>query len=745
MRNARPQPPEEQNSPKITRPAEAASGVTSVIKTMEFALNEMGARRSLHVLSEANQVGGFDCPSCAWPDAGDRHMVEFCENGAKAIAEEATIRRVTPELFAQFSVGELSAQSDHWLTKQGRLTQPMVLREGSEHYEPISWDDAFALIGQELKALDSPNEAVFYTSGRTSNEAAFLWQLFVRMYGTNNLPDCSNMCHESSGYGLRETIGMGKSTITLEELETADCILVIGQNPGTNHPRMLISLQKAALRGANIISVNPLAETGLKRFQHPQQVSGLLGLGTPIANLHLPVRINGDVALLKGLCKLLLDGNTVDNEFIAAHTSGFEELKAHLAEVSWEEIYRESGVAEADLKRACGMIQASRSMVICWAMGLTQHRNAVDNVRELVNLSLLRGAPRLCCVRGHSNVQGDRTMGIWERMDDGFLDRLGAEFQFTAPREAGFNTVEAIHAMHEGKAKVFLGLGGNFLSAAPDTQFTAEALGKCRLTVQISTKLNRSHLITGKQALILPCLGRTEIDRQASGEQFVTTENSLNVVATSKGVLEPASEQLRSEPILVAEIARAVLGLDWSPLVADYNKIRDHIERVVSGFEKFNERVRQPNGFVLDNPVARKEFRTATGKARFTVNPIRPISLEPGELLMMTIRTHDQFNTTVYGLDDRYRGIHGGRRVVLLNERDLAENGISAGDHVDLVSTYGGRERVAENFFVVEYQIPQGCAATYFPEANVLVPVEHFAEGSMTPASKSVAIRIRKR
>lgn len=745
MHHARPEPPEEEQNPRITRPAEAASGPTSVLKTMEVSFNEMGARRSFHVLSEANQAGGFDCPSCAWPDPGERHAVEFCENGAKAIAEEATLRRVTLEFFARHSVEELSRQSDHWLTKQGRLTQPVVLREDRSHYEPISWDEAFRMIGEELQGLSSPNEAIFYTSGRTSNEAAFLWQLFVRMYGTNNLPDCSNMCHESSGYGLRETIGVGKSTIGLHDLEAADCILVIGQNPGTNHPRMLTSLQKAAMRGANIISINPLAETGLKRFQNPQRVSGWMGLGVQIANLHLPVRINGDVALLKGLCKLLVEAGAIDQAFITAHTSGFDEFRASINEVAWSEIYEESGITEEKLKRAFGMIQESRSLVICWAMGLTQHRNGVENVRELVNLALLRGTPKLCCVRGHSNVQGDRTMGIWERMDDSFLDRLGAEFAFSPPREPGFNTVESIRAMHEGRAKVFLALGGNFLSATPDTGLTAEALQKCRLTVQISTKLNRSHLVTGKTALILPCLGRTEKDVQASGAQFVTTENSLNIVATSRGILEPASTELRSEPIIVAGIAQATLGVDWSAFTDDYDRIRDQIERVVPGFKRFNERVRQPKGFVLDNPVSRQEFRTPIGKARFTVNPIRPIRLEPGELLMMTIRTHDQFNTTVYGLDDRYRGVHGGRRVVFLNEQDMTDRQITAGERVDLLSSYEGRERAAANFTVVPYSIPRGCAATYFPEANVLVPMEHYAETSMTPASKSVAIRVRRR
>lgn len=736
---------------QVTPPPKSAAGLPSVMKSLGYALEEMGPVRAAQSLLAANQKDGFDCPSCAWPDPeGHRHMVEFCENGAKAIASEATTKRVTPEFFKQWSVSALSKQSDLWLNEQGRLTQPVLLREGADHYERIGWRDAFQMIGQELKGLASPDEAIFYTSGRTSNEAAFLYQLFVRMYGTNNLPDCSNMCHESSGYGLRETIGVGKSTVTLEELENTDCIFVIGQNPGTNHPRMLSSLQTAVNKGATIVSINPLPEVGLQRFKHPQQILSVLGSGTAMAKLLLQVRINGDVAVLKGIMKLLVEADALDHPFIQEHTSGYEGFAAALAQTSWDEILKESGVSRAKIAEAAEIVKKSNNMIICWAMGLTQHKNAVENVRELVNLLLLRGNigrqnAGVCCVRGHSNVQGDRTMGIWERMDEGFMDRLGQEFHFDAPRRPGYNTVESIKAMHDGTAKLFIALGGNFLSATPDTLYTAQAMQNCRLTVQISTKLNRSHLVTGKTALILPCLGRTEVDGQESGRQFVTVENSMGVVSASTGPLQPASEELMSEPAIVAGIAASTLGgkIPWQKLVGDYDSIREHISHVVAGFEDFNRKVRAPGGFRLDNPASRRVFRTESGKANFTVNPIRPIPLRDGEFIMMTIRSHDQFNTTVYGNDDRYRGIRGGRRVIFLNREDLMDAGLSAGERVDLISTYDGEERIAERFTVVPYDIPRRCAATYFPETNVLVPLDSFADKSGTPTSKSVVIRLR--
>jgi molybdopterin-dependent oxidoreductase alpha subunit len=735
-----------------------AAGIPAIVQTMRFGLGEMGAIRTLKTLTTLNQKSGVDCPSCAWPDPdGHRSFAEFCENGAKAVSEEATLSRVTLEFFAGHSVYELAEQSDRWLNKQGRLTHPMRLRKGGTHYEPISWEEAFALVARELNGLESPDEAVFYTSGRTSNEAAFLYQLFVRQFGTNNLPDCSNMCHESSGLGLSQTIGIGKGTVTLEDFDHADAIFVIGQNPGTNHPRMLTTLQEAARRGCRIVSINPLVETGMMRFQHPQEVLGMLGKGTPIASLFLPVRINGDVAVLKGIQKEMLEqdcrsgGTRLDHSFIRNRTEGFEQYAADLEHESWEDILEQSGVSRELIQEAARIALDSERMICCWAMGLTQHKNGVANVQEVVNFSLLRGqigrqGAGLCPVRGHSNVQGDRTMGIWEQMSDGFLDDLGKEFDFAPPRHHGFDTVAALEAMHDGRAKVFFGLGGNFLSATPDTAFTAEAMRRCRLTVHVSTKLHRGHLVTGQEALILPCLGRTEHDIQAEGEQFVTVEDSMGVVHASRGVLPPASPLLLSEPAIVANLAKATLGkrstVPWDAFTANYDRIRDSIERVVPGFHDYNQRVRDPGGFYLPNGPREGTFKTPSGKAQFTVHQIPRHDLAPGQLLLMTIRSHDQFNTTVYGNDDRYRGVHGGRRVIFVNVEDLREAGLSDGQAVDITSHYEGETRTVHAFKVVSYEIPRRCAAAYFPETNPLVPLGNIADGSRQPASKSIVISL---
>ena len=737
----------------------AAAGFGAIASTVRHAMHEMGVLRSVSTLMKVNQTNGFDCPGCAWPEPGADHRssAEFCENGAKAVAAEATTRRVGPDFFRQWSVPRLLEQSDYWLEAQGRLTHPMVLREGADHYEPISWDDAFGLLGRELRALKSPDEAIFYTSGRTSNEAAFLYQLMVRKFGTNNLPDCSNMCHESSGVGLGETIGVGKGTVSLDDFALADAVFVIGQNPGTNHPRMLSALESAARRGCHIVSINPLHELALDRFSHPQDVRDLLTGGTSIAELFLPVRVNGDVALLKGIMKEVLaeerarPGKVLDRAFLAEHTSGFEPFAADLDAASWDEIVAQSGIDRARIRRAAEIYMRADRVIACWAMGLTQHKNAVANIQEVVNLLLLRGnlgkpGAGACPVRGHSNVQGDRTMGIYERPAADFLDRLGQVFGFDPPREPGHDVVAAIKAMHERPGHVFFAMGGNFHSASPDTNYTAEALRRCRLTAHVATKLNRAHLVTGQQGLILPCLGRTELDRQARGDQFVTVEDSMSVVHASRGGLAPASEDLLSEPAIVARLALATLdpdpNLDWNGLVADYDRIRDRIAEVVPGFEDFNARVREPGGFVLPNPAAARRFQTATGKAQFTVAPIPRIELAPDQFLMMTIRSHDQYNTTIYGLDDRYRGVYGQRRVVFLNREDIAERGLSERQVVDLVGEFRGERRVAGRFIVVPYDIPRRCAATYFPEANVLVPVDDFAEGSRTPVSKSVVIRV---
>jgi molybdopterin-dependent oxidoreductase alpha subunit len=734
--------------------SKAAGGVPSIVAAVKSISNEMGLVRGVRTLLQVNQAGGVDCPGCAWPEPDrKRSHFEFCENGAKHVADEATSKRVTPEFFQKWSVAELAEQSDQWLNAQGRLTHPMLLRRDATHYEPVSWEDAFELLAAELNSLNYPDQAIFYTSGRTSNEAAFLYQLFVRQFGTNNLPDCSNMCHESSGSALSETIGVGKGTVTLEDFDKAEAIFVIGQNPGTNHPRMLTALEHAKRNGCKLVHINPLPEVGMTRFKHPQHVLGLLGSGTQLADLFLQVRINGDVALLKGISKAVLGHEAaLDRDFINNYTDGFEAFVSALQNVLWDEIVQQSGVAREQIEQAAQIFVTSERTIFCWAMGLTQHRNAVANIQEIVNLMLLRGqvgkpGAGFCPVRGHSNVQGDRTVGIWERPTEMFLDRLGEAFEFEPPRNHGFDTVRAIQAMHDGQAKIFFALGGNFLSATPDTEFTAAALRRCRLTAHVSTKLNRSHVVTADRALILPCLGRTEIDVQATGPQFVTTENSRGVVQVSRGSLEPASEELLSEPQIVARLARATFehrtSVNWEELASDYDKIRDAIQRVIPGFDDYNARVREPGGFYLPNAARNRVFNTASGKAQFTVHELPEHNLEADQFLMMTIRSHDQFNTSVYSSNDRYRGISDGRQVVFLNAEDIAAAGLNARQVVDLVSHFEGEERIARRFTVVPYDIPRRCAATYFPEANVLVPVRSVALKSNTPVSKSVVISIR--
>jgi len=757
-------PPTEPERPTLGHVPAAAGGMPAIVSSMRHALGQAGLVRGTRELLLLNQKHGFDCPGCAWPDPDDkRELTEFCENGAKAVAEEATTRRATPELFAAHSVSELATWSDYEIGKAGRLTHPMWLRPGATHYETISWDDAFQLTAHELNALDSPNDAVFYTSGRTSNEAAFLYQLFVRLYGTNNLPDCSNMCHESSGVALHEVLGVGKGTVSLGDFDHADCILIIGQNPGTNHPRMLTTLEQAALRGAAIISINPLFEAGVRAFKHPQKFWRWFGRGTPIASLHLPVRVNGDIAVLKGILKELLaaeaeaPGSVLDREFIADKTDGFEAFASALAGVSWQDIERESGVSREHVQAAAAILQKSKATIVCWAMGLTQQTHGVAAIREVVNLLLLGGhvgrpGAGACPVRGHSNVQGDRTMGIYEKPSKAFISELSKEFEHAFPEEHGLDTVEAIHAMHDGSAKVFFAMGGNFLSATPDTTYTARALRNTRLTVHVSTKLNRSHLVHGSQALILPCLGRTEIDEQVSGPQLVSCENSMGVVQASSGNLPRASAELMSEVAIVCKLAEATFAGDsarenkvaWSELANDYDLIRERISHVIDGFEDYNTRVRKPGGFYLPNAVRdAQHFATATQKARFTVNPLPKLELGADELLLMTVRSHDQFNTTIYGLSDRYRGVSHGRRVVFLNAADVERRGLKHGQWVDLISHHQGETRLAERFMIVTYEIPVGSAAAYFPETNVLVPARSVVEGSNTPTYKTIVITLR--
>jgi molybdopterin-dependent oxidoreductase alpha subunit len=730
------------------------------MQTAKHAL-EAGLARALPALRVVNQPDGFDCPGCAWPEAKQHGRIEFCENGAKAVAHEATRKRVTREFFLTHTLAALRAQSHRQLEAYGRLTEPMIRRVGSDRYVPISWTGAFQRVGEALRALGSPHQAVFYTSGRTSNEAAFLYQLFVRELGTNNLPDCSNLCHESSGTGLGEMIGIGKGTVSLADFERADLILVLGQNPGSNHPRMLTTLEAAAQRGCRIVSINPLRERGLVRFKHPQRVSGILGSGTKLAERFVRVRVGGDIALLKGVMKELLaleaerPGRVLDHAFLAEHTLGFDALRAALEGADFAELERASGIARSEMRELAELYAASERTIACWAMGLTQHRHGVGNVQEVMNLLLLRGnlgkpGAGPCPVRGHSNVQGDRTMGIWERPSEPFLAALEREFGIAAPRAHGFSVIEALRALHDGRAKFFLAMGGNLAVASPDTAIAEEALARAELAVHVATTLNRTHVVAGRESLILPCLSRSERDVQHAGAQFVTVEDSMATVHRSQGTLAPASPELLSEPAIVAGIARATLRekslVAWEQLANDYDAIRERIARVVPGCERMNERVREPGGFVLPRPPAERRFATPSGRAELRVVPLPRLELAEGRLVLMTIRSHDQFNTTIYSDDDRHRGIAGDRRVVLANADDLAARGITSQQRVDVISHWvgerGEERRELRGFRAVAYEIPRGCVAAYFPEANPLVPIGQYAEGSLTPAYKSIVVSL---
>ncbi|WP_329212166.1 FdhF/YdeP family oxidoreductase [Streptomyces sp. NBC_00683] len=744
-----------QDAPQVEAVQHAAAGLPAVAHSLRVAQQQMGMRRTAQTLLKVNQKDGFDCPGCAWPEGDKRHTAEFCENGAKAVAEEATLRRVTPDFFAAHPVADLATRSGYWLGQQGRITQPMYLPEGADRYEAVTWERAFRIIAEELTALGSPDEALFYTSGRTSNEAAFLLQLFAREFGTNNLPDCSNMCHESSGSALTETIGIGKGSVSLEDLHHADLIIVAGQNPGTNHPRMLSALERAKAAGAKIISVNPLPEAGMERFKNPQTARGMIR-GAALNDLFLQIRIGGDQALFRLLNKLILDtGGAVDTDFVARHTHGYEDFAEAARAADWAQTLTATGLDRADIEQALAMVLASERTIVCWAMGLTQHKHSVPTIREVVNFLLLRGnigrpGAGVCPVRGHSNVQGDRTMGIFERPSAAFLDALDREFAITSPRHHGYDVVRSIQALRDGEAKVFFAMGGNFVAATPDTTVTEAAMRRARLTVHVSTKLNRSHAVTGTRALILPTLGRTDKDVQAGQKQFVTVEDSMGLVHSSRGNLTPASPHLLSEPAIVARLARAVLGpastTPWEEFEKDYGTIRDRISRVVPGFEDFNARVARPGGFALPHaPRDERRFPTATGKANFTAAPVEYPELPEGRLLLQTLRSHDQYNTTIYGLDDRYRGIKGGRRIVMVNPEDARALGLADGSYTDLVSEWkDGAERRAPGFRVVHYPTARGCAAAYYPETNVLVPLGATADTSNTPASKSVVIRFEK-
>jgi molybdopterin-dependent oxidoreductase alpha subunit len=752
--------------------SEEAAGIPAIWNTMLYGIGEMGPIRSSEAFLKINQVTGFDCQSCAWPSPDKKRKIfEFCENGAKAVSDESTKRRIGPDFFAQYSIAELAAKSDYWLNQQGRLTTPMVRQRGATHYQSITWPEAFTMIAEELNCLDSPDQASFYTSGKTTNEPAFLLQLFAREFGTNNLPDCSNMCHESSGVSMIETLGIGKGTATLEDMESTDLIFIFGNNPGTNHPRMLTSLQKAKNQGAKIIVVNPLPEVSMMRVKNPNPQDyknpldlpiALLGKGQALADLYLPVRVNGDVAAIKGILKDLFEReragreSAIDREFIQNFTEGFEALLADLKATSWKEIEENSGLSRNQLRVAADMYAASKKTICAWCLGITQHRNGVDNVSMIVNLLLVGGhigrpGAGTVCVRGHSNVQGDRTMGVWERPPTAFLDALAKEFNFEPPRKWGFDTVETLHAMFDGDVKVFFAISGNFLSNVPDTVYSAHAMQRCKLTAHVSTKLNRSHLITGERALILPCLGRTEEDIQATGKQFLTIEDSMGIINPSQGFFPSASPDLLSDVAIIANLAHATLRsrttgshttTNWLGFAANYNLIRDAISRVIPGFENFNARLAEEKFFYLPNAAKHRVFKTGSGKAKLTACPIPKHDLKPGEFLLTTIRSHDQFNSTIYGLNDRYRGVFDGRRVLFLNPLDMEAGNLHAGQIVDIYSHFEGEVRKAPRFAIVPYAIARRSAAAYYPETNVLIPIRSVAAKSNQPAAKSIRITV---
>ncbi|HUS26895.1 MAG TPA: FdhF/YdeP family oxidoreductase [Kofleriaceae bacterium] len=749
----------------VAAPPRAAGGLGALKATLTHLQRDSGLARGIKGLLSMNQEGGFDCPGCAWPEpkTGGRARFEFCENGAKALAEEATTAKADPELFSRATVDELRELSDFELGRLGRITHPLILGEDRK-YHAISWEHAIALTAAELQKA-GPKHSAFYTSGRTSNEAAFLYQLLGRMFGTNNFPDCSNMCHESSGNALLEVVGVDKGTVTLADFDHSDLIFVIGQNPGTNHPRMLSTLREAAKRGCTIISINPLKEVGLSRFSHPQHPLDLLAGGVALASEFVQVQIGGDQAFFLGIGKAVLEldaANATESEtavktvktdatvstdmlFLADKTDNFFTWREHAMATPWSAIVEGSGVDEATIRRIAEHYAKAKSVIACWAMGITQHKHAVRTIHEIVNVMLLRGnigraGAGLCPVRGHSNVQGDRTMGIDHHTRHPFLDRLGAAFDFEPPRVAGYDTVGTIAAMERGEVRAFVMLGGNWVSATPDTHRTARLLERCELTVSISTKVNRTHLYPGKHALILPCLARSEVD----GGQFVTVEDSMSMVHRSAGNLRPASPHLRSEPAIVAALGEALLGnrVPWRDYAENYDRIRDKISQVVLGCSDYNARVREPDGFQLPNTARDGSFNNVGGRARFTVSPLPNLALPPGRLRMMTMRSHDQYNTTIYGLDDRYRGVRGERRVVFVNPTDMIELGLHERQLVDLISEWHDGERIVEAFIVVPYDLPRRNCATYFPEANPLVPLDSYADRSNTPTSKSVTIRI---
>lgn len=760
----------ERKVPGVSDYPAAAGGWGALAAVARAIKGQMAVGRETAALRRVNQPTGFDCPGCAWPDPRHTSSFEFCENGAKAVSWEATGKRAGPELFARHGVAELWEWSDHALEDAGRLTQPMIYDADSDHYRAIDWDQAFALIGQALRALPDPDMAEFYTSGRTSNEAAFLYQLMVREYGTNNFPDCSNLCHEATSVGLPDSIGVGKGTVTLDDFEQCDAVFSFGHNPGTNHPRMLGTLREVARRGVPIVAVNPLRERGLERFTSPQDPAEMLtNRATPLAQTYYQVRIGGDVALLKGMMKWLLDADAadlaqggagvLDHAFIAEHTEGLDDLRADLAQTRWDDIVARSGLARADIEHAARVYADAGRVIICYGMGMTQHRNGTHNVQQMANLLLLRGnigkpGAGIAPIRGHSNVQGDRTVGITEKPSQALADGIKRTYGIEFPLSHGHDAVEAIRAIRDGRSKALICLGGNLAVAMSDPETTLPAMRQLDLAVHIATKLNRSHLVPARLSLLLPCLGRTERDLQASGLQSVTVEDSMSMVHASQGGLTPASEHLRSEPAIVAGIAKATLPdskVDWDGLVGDYNRIRDDIESVFPIFRDFNQRVREPGGFRLYVGASVRDWGGPGRKARFLVAPGLEEDVhtqDPALLTLTTVRAHDQYNTTIYGFDDRYRGISGRRDVVFLNAQDMEARGIAHGDAILVESRVPGPDGVQQRrlpgFIAVQYALPRGSAAMYFPEGNRLVPLDSHDPRSGTPAYKSIPVVITR-
>ena len=749
----------------ITNKPNKAGGFPSIKSTVKHIVKSQRAGDNLKNLLRANQDQGFDCPGCAWGDKKEG-LFQFCENGAKAIAWEATNKKVNADFFSQYPVSYLKEQSHYWLEYQGRLTQPVRYNAQTDKFEAIEWPDAFALIAQHLHELDNANQLELYTSGRASNEAAYIYQLFGRSLGTNNFPDCSNMCHEASGVALNQSIGIGKGTVVLDDFDHADAIFVYGQNPGTNHPRMMNALRSAAKSGCKIATFNNLKEVALQKFASPQDPTEVLtNKATTISHVYFTPKLGGDFAAIRGISKIIFERFTdkLDADFIQSHTQSFADYRAKVAQTDWQQIEQQSGLTKQALQQAAELYVSSKKVISCWAMGITQHKHSVDTIKEIVNLHLMLGlighkGAGLCPVRGHSNVQGNRTVGINEKPTKAFIDGLNQHFQQNFSYEKGHNVYQALKALHTGESKALICLGGNLAAAAPDSEFTEQAISNAKLNVQIATKLNRSHLMVnhnvGCDTLLLPCLGRTEIDVQKSGEQKITVEDTFSMVHASAGKNQPISKQCLSEVAIVAEIAAATLKnslIDWLAMRDDYSIVRDHIAASIKGFSNFNQQIEQPHGFHLTNSAAQLVWNTASEKAQFNASelPLQIIHMDYLEsddsFVLQTLRSHDQYNTTVYGYDDRYRGIAGTRDIVFISQQDADLHKIRQGDLVDIESTWqDGKVRKISGFKAVIYDIPQGNLAAYYPETNSLVPIDSIGDGSFTPTSKSIVVKIKK-